>query len=687
MTAIDRLAARLGVLPEYHQVDGTHRPTSTETAAALLRAMGWPSEPAGAAEALAALEAEGAARTLPRVILLDAARAARRALPAWTLELEDGGLLAADPHDPCRLPPLPMGVHRMHAGRDKALVIASPPAAPRLAELGGTERAWGITGAIYALRSDRNAGVGDYADLAAAADALGRQGAAFLGINPLHARGAADAGESPYSPSSRTGFDTGHIALDRLPGLAASETARRLLTEAEPRLAAARAAPLVTRGARREIAEPVLRAVFAGFEAAMSAEAARFGAWSAARPALAARQSVYEALSLRHGGDSRHWPAPLQDPDSAETRAFEAEHAAEIRFHEWLQWLAEGQLADAQGAARGAGMALGLYLDIAVGVRPGGAETWAARALGPTPGVFATGASLGAPPDLLNAFGQAWDLAPYTPDGLLAADFAPFRAMLRTTMAHAGMVRIDHVIGFAQSFWVPNDGAPGGYVRFPLETLLALTRIEAHRAGCLVVGEDLGTVPAGLRTALAGSGLLGCAILPFERAEDGFAAPWAYRPETLASFGTHDLPSIAGWWNGADIALRARIGHLSEDEAERAGWLRGEDRARLAARLAAEGVWPDGLDAGDPPVPCPPEVVDAVHALLGAGASALVAVSLDDCFLVEEQQNLPGTIDEVPNWRRPAPVAVEAMAEAPEIARAAEILGRIRPPVPEEPAR
>lgn len=679
-TTLARLAHRAGILPEYHQIDGTHRPCGPETAEALLSAMGLSAgSEAEAAETLARIAAADSARRLPPVLLTTAGEAARHRLPPWRLTLEEGGALSADPFDTARLPPLPMGVHRLETadGRETAWLIASPRRAPCLPELIGADRAWGVFAALYGLRSGRNGGLGDYEDLARTAEALGGTGAAFLGINPVHARGTADDGISPYSPSSRTTLDTSHIALDRVPGGDAPEV-RRLLAAAEPRLAAARAAELVEHAPIRAVADPVLRAAFAAFPD--TAEAAEFERWAAAEPEEAHLQAGFEALSLTHGPDWRAWAPALRDPAGAEARTALAERAGEQRYHLWLQWLAERQLAEAQHRARAAGLSLGLYLDAAVGVRPGAAETWAGGA------VFATGVSLGAPPDRLGPAGQAWNLAPFSPLALEATGYGAFRAMLRSTMAHAGIVRIDHVIGFARSFWVPDDGTPGGYVAFPLSVLLALTRIEAHRAGCFVVGEDLGTVPDGLREALAGSGLFGCAILPFEWEGHAIRHPAGYRAETLATFGTHDLPSVAGWWLGRDIAERLRLGQFdaAQAEQERAG--RAGDRRQLCHRLAEIGLLPQGIDPHNPPEAVPEGLADALHAFLAESRAGLVSLSLDDIFGVEEQQNLPGTVRDVPNWRRRAPVSVEALAHAPELARAAAVMQARRPRQPPEGA-
>lgn len=671
-TALARLATRMGIIEDFHQVDGSHHVAGPDTQRALLAAMGVPAPTeAEAAERLAALEAADAGRRIPPAILLSAGVAVERALPPWCLRLETGETLTADPHRPDRLPPLPMGVHVLEAGADRALVIASPAVAPGIAGLTGRSRIWGIIGSLYGLRSARNAGVGDFEDLACAAEALSDSGADFFGINPAHARGVADDGTSPYSPSSRTAFDTGHIALDRVPEIARCPQAEAHLAAAGAALARAREADLVDYGVRRDLAEPVLRALFGRFLADGSTpRRAAFDSWRRARPEPVAAQSVFEALSLLNGPDWRSWPPSLRAPDSPAVRAFAAECAEDILYQDWRQWIATEQIAEAHHRARGAGMQLGLYLDVAVGVRPGAAETWA------NPGVFASACSLGAPPDLLNSEGQRWDLAPFSPTGLAGADYAPFRAMLQAAMAHAGMVRIDHVIGFHRSFWVPDGGAPGGYVRFPGDVLMALTRIEATRAACVVVGEDLGTVPEGLRDALGASGLLGCSILPFEREGDGIGAPEHYRPLTLASFGTHDLPTIAGWWQGRDIEIRTDLGHLTGDPVRWSHDDRAWLRTRICHLLRDRGLLPEGIDADAPPERMQDDLLDAIHALLGLAGSEAVAIQLDDLFGETEPQNVPGTVAEQPNWRRRCRLPVEALADAPELGRAATAMQR-----------
>ena len=378
--------------------------------------------------------------------------------------------------------------------------------------------------------------------------------------------------------------------------------------------------------------------------------------------------AVFEAIACVHGPDWRTWPEALQAPGSPDVRRFASENAASVLYHAWVQWLADSQLAAAQAAARDAGMAFGLYLDMAAGVRPGGADTWA------TPACFARGVSLGAPPDAFSPDGQTWNLAPFSPAGLRAAAYEPFVRMLRAAMAHAGMVRIDHVLGLDRSFWVPESGAPGGYVRYPLESLLALVRIEAARAGCIVVGEDLGSVPPGLRERLAGAGLPGCAVMQFETDESEMRPPRHYRPASLASAGTHDTPTLKGWWSGRDIELRHDLGRITARERTAALAARAAERHALCRLLVEEGHAPPDLDPAAPPREADDATVVAVHALLAGAGSSLLAVQLDDALGLVDQQNLPDTIDEHPNWRRRYPVAVEALAGDPGLAAIARVV-------------
>ena len=678
MTALERLAERLGVVRVHHELDGARRVAPPETLEACLAAMGVAAgSEAEAAETLAALEAEDATRRMPREDAVEAGVDGAWFGPhdrAWTLALEDGGRVEGPPGAP--LPPLPPGLHRLEAEDGEAVtLVAAPARAPSVAEATGRARIWGVTAALYGLVAPRSLGRGDYEDLAVAAETLAAHGADFLGINPVHDRGAAHRGLSPYSPSSRSAFDAGHLALERVPEFGSCSAAQALLAEAGPARVAAAGAEFGDAALRAGVAEPALRALFETFEATgeRTGRRAEFDAWLEAGGEPRRRQAVFEALSLRHGEDWRRWPAGLRDPAGREVVAFADAAAREWRRHAWLQWLAEAQIAEAQARARAAGMALGLYLDIAVGVRPGGGEVWARR------DAFAEGVSLGAPPDMMNSEGQEWGLAPFSPEGLRRADYAPFRAMLRAATGRAGAVRIDHVLGVERAFWVPEGGAlPGAYVRQPAKILTALIRLEAARSGTVVVGEDLGTVPEGFRARMAAQGVHGCAVLQFEGDEEGFRDPATWAAPTLAAFGTHDTPTLAGWWEAEDVAIREALGHLDAAGAAEARARRGRERAALTRRLSAAGLLPDEVEPGAPPGRLTRALRDAVHALIGASGSAMAAVQLDDALGERAPQNVPGTVEEAPNWRRRHRVPPGALDRDPDVAAAAAAVGRGR---------
>jgi 4-alpha-glucanotransferase len=661
---LQALAEALGILPEWHDISGQHHITTPETQRALLSAMGITADSeAEAAEALAAHEAQLAARRLPAELVVTAGTTARIPIATaaeWHLELEDGGSDSGRAEGAIELTP-PAGLHRLHIGEEVCLVIAAPAEAPGIEDVLGRPRAWGVTAALYGLRSVRNLGIGDYADLANTARQLAGLGADFLGINPLHARGAACSGISPYTPSCRTAFEPRHIAVDAVLGFRQCDVAQALLRDNAARLATARNSDLVDYATSDAIGGDVLRGLFADFERSAGPVVDAFKTWRNGPGRALEWYALFEAISLRHGEDWHRWPAPLQQFGSPAVLSFAATNGKEVRYHAWLQWLAQRQLATAQQAAKNAGMSLGLYLDIAVGVRPGGADTWSA------PACFAEGVSLGAPPDAFNPAGQNWALAPFNPVGLRAAAYRPFIEMLRAAMSHAGLLRIDHILGLRRSFWVPEGDIPGGYVTYPLEPLLALIRLEARRSGCVVVGEDLGSVPPGLRDRLAEAGLLGCAVMQFEKDGHRFRAPKDYRPATLASLGTHDTPTLRGWWAGWDIDQRHTIAGGDPATRDQEHQQRGAERTALARLLSDEGLAPAGLDPDAPPAEADDTLSEALHRLLARAGSALVAVQLDDALGSIAQQNLPGTVDEHPNWRRRYAVAVEGLGGDPRL--------------------
>jgi 4-alpha-glucanotransferase len=606
--AIAELAAARGILPRYTDQMRGLRETGRDTQLALLAALGEDVQgEAGARARLAALEAEAAARPLPRSVITRPD--APTALPAdpgdWVIRTEEGREIEGRGRD---LPPLPLGLHVLHAGGVETTLLVAPPRLPL------PPRGWGVTAPLWGLRAPEQEGYGDYADLGRTGAALAATGAAFLGINPIHAGFPTEEGwASPYSPSHRRRLNPLHIATG----------------------AGHRAGPLVDYSVEIPAKRAALRALYAAFPGDSG-----FDAWMAEEGIELARFAAHQALSERHGALWTDWPARLHDPDTAMAEA----DPGEIRYHAWLQWMAHRQVLQAQKALTGAGMRYGLYLDLAVGTHPAGAETWAERES------FAQGVSLGAPPDPLGPEGQTWTLAPFDPNHLQATHFRALAETLRRQLSYAKLLRIDHILGFERAFWVPDaPGLPGAYVRMPRAEMLAVVRIEAARAGATVIGEDLGNIPDGLQDALAEAGILGCRVMQFERDGTGRATPPEDYPAlTLASFGTHDLPTMAGWAAGGDIRARAGMGRIGAEVAAK----------ELAQRRAEAAALEEAAGGGDAP---------ALHGYLARTGSRLVAVQAEDVLEVAGQTNLPGTIKGHPNWQRKLPVPGDAVARDPRM--------------------
>jgi len=615
MSALDRLCAALNLQWAYVDGAGRDQCAPVESRLAVLAAMGLPvTTEAEAADALAALPPAPGWR-----IVTPETHAPVTPGAEWRLTLEDGTLATGPARTP--LPPLPLGIHRLETDAGSETLLTAPTTLP------APEPAWGLNAPLYGLWEGARAGAGSYTQLARLAEALADAGAGFLGLNPVHA-GFMDARNySPYAPSHRRRWNVLHIDA----GAAHADTGDLVdYARVWPAQAAA------------------LRAAYADF-----AGDPAFDRWRAAEGRALTDFATHQALSEIHGSYWTDWPEPLHQPDSPLVHKFAAENPDALRFHAWCQWQAEVQLAQ---AARATGtMAHGLYLDLAVGTHPAGAETWA------EPGQFVRGLSLGAPPDLLGPSGQRWGLAPMDPRALAANGFAALAQTLRQQFRFARVLRIDHILGFERAFWIPDD-LPGLYVGMPRAAMLAVARIEAARAGATIIGEDLGTVPDGLRDELTASGILGCRVAMFERNYNGaiaYRAAADYDPDVLVSFSTHDLPTWKGWRAGLDLEWRHRIGDQPDLDGARA-----ERRAEVAAFDATAGT-----ADGD---------VSALHRFLASTPAPLVALQAEDICGVREQPNLPGTVHEYPNWRRRLPLPASALATAAPLREAAADFARIR---------
>ena len=486
-------------------------------------------------------------------------------------------------------------------------------------------RAWGVAIQLYAVRSRRNWGMGDFTDLAAIVRWAEGLGASYVGVNPLHALFLAEPGRrSPYSPSSRLWLNPLCIDPEAAPGGAGTRAAF-----AED-VAAARAGDLIDYEAVARVKRMGLARAYDAWDRAEDADA--FEAFRAEGGDALAAHAVFEALAedfTARGtpGGFLAWPEAYHDPASDAVRDFAEANADAVRFHAWLQWVAHEQLSAAGGERTT------LYLDLAVGAAPDGSEVWAGG------DAYASGVRLGAPPDPMAMAGQDWGLTPMHPGALARDDFGALRAVLGASMRYAGALRIDHVLGYARQFWIPEGvgAAEGGYVRFPQAGMIAATAEESVAARCLVVGEDLGTVPEGLTEALHDADILSYYVARWARdADGGFLDADDYPRQCLAVTTTHDVAPVAGWLDGSDIAARAAL----EPEGEAAA---REERAKERAGLFA--LW--GVDEGDDAR----AVVLAAHRFMARSEAAVTMTALEDLLLQPTQVNMPGTTDEHPNWR------------------------------------
>ena len=560
---------------------------------------------------------------------------------------------------------LPLGWHVLHvtAGSEAgtATLVVAPPSVDLPSAL-REGRTWGWMVQLYSVRSSGSGGMGDYGDLAELVRWSGGDGAGVLLCNPLHAPTPVHPVQpSPYYPSSRRFRSPLYLRV--------AETPEYALADPETRAAVDALAP---ESADRIDRDAVWAAKLAALEQLVALSrtpqrAAAVAAFRAEHGDGLVDFATFCALAERHGVPWQQWPAELRRPDGPAVAAAREELADRVELHVWLQLLCDEQLAATAAAAAETGMAVGVIHDLAVGVDPGGADAWALQ------DALAHDARVGAPPDSFNQQGQDWGLPPWHPEALAEAGYAPFRDLVRSVLRHAGGIRIDHVMGLFRLWWVPADGtaAEGTYVYYDAEALLAVLALEAHAAGALVVGEDLGTVEKTVSDALAANGVLGSAVLWFEKDDDVPLPPARWRPLTMASVTTHDLPTAAGFLADEHVRVRAelgQLGHSVEEETRRVA----AERDALLALLRDEGLVADGAT--------PEEVVLAMHEVLVRAPSKVVMAALGDAVGDLRQPNLPGTRDEYPNWRLPVadgsgrPLTLEELRDSAGVRRLVALL-------------
>jgi 4-alpha-glucanotransferase len=640
MSGISELAARWGIDTEYFDAYGKKRSPESAALSKIIAAVSY--------------DRPTPRRVLPSTIVFRRGRDASLPLAPlagrWTV-LSGEQEIAAGTTDstPIQLPAdIPIGIYRFRIVtttpegelREEAALLVAPERAYQDDEA----RRWALAAQLYGVRSRRNWGHGDFTDLLGLIALAADLGAAAIGLNPLHA--LFDGQASPYSPNSRLFLNPLYIdvnAISEFPGAHAAglDQAVRRLRQRE-RVDYAGVARVKLAG---------LRIAHRNFRRQANGRRWRdFEKFRGERGPSLSRFAAFEVLRRRFNQVWWDWPAEWRDADDAAVRRLRQTDGDAIEFVEFVQWTADRQLAACRDLAN---LPIGLYLDVAVGVEAGGADAWS------EPDAILSSLSIGAPPDPLNSNGQNWGLAGFNPAGLQRRTFEPFRQMLNAAMRHAGAIRLDHVLGLKRLFVIPHgmNAQDGTYVQMPFEPTLAVVTQESDGRECIVIGEDLGTVPEGFRQALADWGIWSYRVMMFERAADGsFLPPEHYAPNSLVTFNTHDLPTFAGWITGHDLATKRGLG-LDPGETD-------SDRAQALAALRRALVG-RGLEEMN---------FASVLKYLAATPSRLLIISIEDALGLKDQPNVPGTVDEHPNWRLRLPVLLEDLAGDERLRGVAEIL-------------
>lgn len=630
---LSTLARRAGVSVAWTDFEGRRRDVAPDSLRVILAALGLPARSrSDIREGLDRLKEQS--RSLPTTITAVAGTPVRLSTRSkhCVVTLENGrsrrvGLRRFSETESFLVAPKTTGYHTVEVDGAIQTLATAPRAAFSLPERAGG--LWGVTVQLYALRGGPTDGYGDFAALGSFVETIARAGADAVAISPIHSAMPAASSYTPYSPSTRHFFDHHFVAVR------------------QSRPPPSRQHDLIQWPRALERKNRELERAYAIFSRKDRAKS-EFRAFIRREGTRLLAHARFEALSARFEGAHswRDWPEPFRDPQSSAVQSLAPEDPA-VERHLFRQWLADRQLAEAQRGAKHSGMGIGLVLDVAVGMDKSGSHAWT------EPNEVLAGVSIGAPPDLLSHEGQNWGLTTLSPTALHAKGFAGFIATLRTAMRHAGGIRIDHAMGL-QRLWLIPDGAnaiDGAYLRYPFDDQLRLIMLESVRNRSIVVAEDLGTVPSGFRGKIAKAGFLGMRILQFEKTREGrFKAPGQWDRLACALSTTHDLPTTAGWWRGRDIGWRKRI--WKDFPARKALAQREKDKHLLWAALAQAGC-----ARGRAPASAQEQrVVDQALPYLAKARSELALFPVEDIAGLLEQPNLPGTVQEHPNWRRRLPV-------------------------------
>lgn len=720
---LELLAKKRGIGQEYTDIWGKTTRTSPENKRAILNAMGYvTSDP----EALAAQIADEDIRHWQQIlepVYIRRQQAEHQVvcrLPAgatqrliWRIELESGDQLQGTTEltENHKIKSfeynkilyseyslniqnnIPCGYHRLvllSENNAKILAASSLIIAPSHCFHPGfiqqNQKCWGPSVQLYSLRSQRNWGVGDFTDLKMLLRGVAAWGADFVGLNPIHALYPANPDAcSPYSPSSRRWLNVIYIDVEAIPEFKANPELQKALSvsEEQAQLQQLRTVEWIDYKAVFAFKMRWLRQVFENADLSDRSERGRaFAEYIAAGGDSLLQMATFDALqnTLYAGGLEAWgppvWPDAYRDYHSAAVKTWIASHQFDIRFYLFLQWVADQQLTEAEQLAKALGMKIGLYRDLAVGVSEGSCEIWANKDF------YCPEASIGAPPDPLGPQGQNWGLPPVDPVRLYQAAYQPFIELLRANMRGCGALRIDHVMGLRRLWWVP-PGAPssmGAYVYYPVDDLLAILALESHRQRCMVIGEDLGTVPPEMRTLLHDNGIYSYKVFFFERALDGgFFSPSHYPAQAMSALTTHDMPTLRGFWHCDDLSLGRDLGLYSDEEK-----LQDLYRERHSAKQAIldslrwHGILPENIGHDVSWVGMSSALSHALQEHMCRGNSALFSTQLEDWLEMDLPVNVPGTCSEYPNWRRKLSKDLESFLNDPALAVLARRLTNAR---------
>ncbi|MGN7933350.1 4-alpha-glucanotransferase [Pseudomonas sp. 22447] len=679
---LEILAGRAGLAVDWIDANGRAQKVSPAVLRSVLTGLG---HPAGTAQEIDAsllqLQEDQQNHRLPPLITadvgvsVDLSRYFEGSTPC-EIRLEDGATLNLKLDADARLPGMvPVGYQHVSIQDQHFTLAVAPARCYSVADAvdDPTPRAWGLSAQLYALRRPGDGGFGDTQALEELARTAGERGADALAISPIHAMFSSDTGRySPYSPSSRLFLNSLYAA----PGTILGERALRTAIDATGltnQLRHLEDQPLVDWPVAAEAKQKILRALYDGFNQGEHPLHEDFASFRHSSGEALENHCRFEALQAERAArgeslDWREWPEQWRNPRSPTLARFAEENADEIGFYAFCQWLIARCLERAQSAAKSSGMGIGLIADLAVGADGAGSQAWSRQ------DELLASLTVGAPPDILNRSGQGWGISAFSPEGLVRNGFRAFIEMLRANFAHAGGLRIDHVMGL-QRLWVIPNGAPptdGAYLYYPVDDLLRLLALESHRHQAIVLGEDLGTVPDGLREKLSARAILGMRVLLFEQDNTHFKPILDWPDNALATTSTHDLPTLNGWWHGHDIDWNARLNLI--DSHTEMDWRRHREREREGLRHVLNQD-PQNFREEHRETD---QVLDASVRFLGHTRAPLVLLPLEDALGIDEQANLPGTIDTHPNWRRRLPCESQALLDGPDAARRLEILACAR---------